>query len=139
MGVWAATPPPRREPAGRLQRKIRRLQSKMRPPDAADQVNVRIFLAAHMIVCFPTNFFERIAPCQADAGDVRGHLPRGARREPALGGAAPGSRSMSGRGSCKLSGFFRPQGKIRLAHEVRYLGRFAAWRVPDVARLVGRA
>ena len=105
------------------------LQSKIRPPDAADKINVRIFLAAYMIVCFPTNVFERIGPTEQALLDA-------ARRM--LETFEGICLAVHGADRPSVAQLPRPLME-RLPGEVReYLDRFAAWRVPDEARLVGR-
>ena len=105
------------------------LQNKNHTADAVEKLNVRIFLAAYMIVCFPTNVFERIGPTEQALLDA-------ARRM--LETFEGICLAVHGADRPSVAQLPRPLME-RLPGEVReYLDRFAAWRVPDEARLVGR-
>ena len=107
------------------------MRHKFALPDGAapEKINVRVFLAAYMMVCFPTNVFERIGHLEQAALDA-------ARRMLAVFEAMLVALHGHGRSSFAQ---LPPHLTAEFPAAVKeYVDRFSDWKVPDEARLIGR-
>ena len=100
------------------------------PANATDAVNVRVYLAAYLIVLRPTHVFESMGTLERALLDAATPLVGRVERLAVVlrGSAAGGAREAEVDG---LLADFQPM-------LFNYLRRFRAWKVPDEARLSTR-
>jgi hypothetical protein len=96
---------------------------------APDKINTRVFLAAYMVVCFPTNVFERIGPLEQAVLDSAGRM---------LASFESICTALRGDERRAFSQLPAALTSALPAAVKEYLERFAEWKEPDEARLVGR-